>query len=432
MADKNGSSKPLRIVIAGAGFGGLYTALYLQRFLPRGLSAEVTLLNEENFFLFTPLFSEVITGDVEPSHILTAVRSSLADPRFLFHQAAATEVDLEQKILTAFCAKGHCLKMPYDYLVIAVGGQARLPDTQSSNGKGQWVFPLKTLTDALLLHNQVLDMFEHAEMLSKDSPERKQMLTFVVVGGGFAGVETVAALHDMIYGTLLRQYPHINGEEVKIFLLHGGDRILPELTEELASYADRFMNRWRIEIKLGVHASLPSDGVVSIGETKIETKTLIWTAGSTPMKFVEELPFGKDKGGRIVVDCCGRVAGHSNIFCLGDCAHQENPRTGQSYPPTAQVAIKQAKMAARNIAALAGEKELMTFSFSPAGMVVPLGRRKAVAIVKGVRLRGLPAWWFSRTLYLLRLPTWSNRLRVVVDWTLDIFFPRDTTRISVR
>ncbi len=150
------------------------------------------------------------------------------------------------------------------------------------------------------------------------------------------------------------------------------------------------------------------------------------------MKFIEELPFKKSRGGRIVLDSYGRVEGYSDIFALGDCACQEDPKTGECYPPTAYVAIKQAKIVAKNISSLIGKKELTISSFSFAGTVVPLGRRKAVAIVKGIRLRGLLAWWFSRTLYFIRLPTWSNKLRVAVDWMLDIFFPRGTTRISVR
>ena len=423
--------KTVRVVILGGGFGGLYTTLNLRRLLPRKISAEVTILAEENFFLFTPMLPEVITGEVDSRHILVAIRSFLKDKRFKFHQTAATEIDFEKKLVTAVCEKGHCLYIPYDYLVIAVGSKTNPPKSIDQNGE-RGVFTLKTVSDALILHNQIIDMFEHAEMLEKEDLRRKQMLTFVIVGGGFAGIEMAASLHDMIFFTLLRQYPGVGEDEIRVVIAHAEDRILPELGEDLALYGSRFLSQRKIEIRLNTLAFLMSEGIVKIGEDNVFTRTLIWTAGAASKTLVQKLPVSKDKSGRVIIDEYARVLPQADVFALGDCAHQKNPITKQTYPPTAQVAIKQARVVAKNIVANVTNAPLSPFVFSSAGMVVPLGHRAAVAIIRGVKMHGFLAWLLSRSLYLLRLPTWSNKIRVALDWILDLFLPKDTTRITLR
>lgn len=423
--------KPTRIIILGAGFGGLFAALALKHLLPKRASVEVMVVAEENFFQFTPMLPEVVAGDIQPNHILAAVRSILVDRRFVFHQMTAQEVDFEKKSVKLLCARGHCLRVPFDYLVIAVGAGQRMPSSIPARN-GRWVFSLKTLADAMLLHNQVIDMFEHAEMLKKTDPQRRRLLTFVVVGGGFAGVETATVIHDMCYTTLFRQYPLVSAERVHIILAHAGPRLLPELPDDLAAYAIDFIRHQDIEIKTDVLASITQEGVIQLGDEKIETRTVVWAAGAVPKPLVESLTLEKDKAGRVMTDEFGKVPNLANVFAIGDCTHQENPETGQPYPPTAQVAIRQARLVAKNIVDSMQEKPLQPFVFSVIGTFVILGHRKAVAMVKGLRIRGFSAWFLSRGLYLLRIQSWSNKIRVAVDWCLDIFLTRDTTRVTLR
>ncbi len=418
----------MKIVIVGAGFGGLLTARHLQRLLPRSATAEVTLLGEENFFLFTPMLAEVVSGEVEPAHIVTPVRSFLADERFRFHQASVTHIDLESKIVTAICEKSHCLLLDYDYLVLATGSKPSVPELQ---GEEPWLFSLGSLSDAMGLHNQVLDMFEHADMLDSRDAERSRMLTIVIAGGGYAGVEVAAAIEELAFSTLLGQYRSIRAEDVRIVLAHGGERILPELGEELAAYVYALLSRRNIDIRLGTAVSLPGQQFVRLDEESFPCGTVVWTAGSRPSQLAGELPLDKDSRGRVVVDERGVSASFDNVFALGDCASQPGPGDSH-YPPTAQIAIRQARIVAENVAASAYSRRLRPFVYYSQGKVVPLGHHAGAAILWGLRLRGIAAWWLSRSLYLLRLPTWGNRIRVVLDWTLDLIFPPATNRITLR
>ncbi|RJQ55940.1 MAG: NAD(P)/FAD-dependent oxidoreductase [Actinobacteria bacterium] len=418
----------MRVVIAGSGFGGLFAARHLQRLLPRSVPAEITLLNEENFFLFTPMLTEVVSGEVEAQHIVTPIRSFLRDPRLRFHQASVTHVDFENKVVTAICEKAHCLVLEYDYLVLAVGTKTIVPSVPAEE---PWLFPLQNLTDAMRLHNQVLDMFEHADMLDRRDVDRRRMLTFVVAGGGFAGVETATAIESIVFGTLLPQYPSIGPGDVRLVLAHGGSRILPELGDELAAYAERLMSDRNIELRLGSSVSLPEEHLARIDDENIPCATVVWTAGARAAELAGELSVPKNSKGRIVVDERGLVQGHDNVFALGDCAAHPDPK-GRPYPPTAQIAIRQARAVAGNILASGSRAPLHVFAYEMQGMVVPLGRRSAAAVLKGLRFRGLFAWWLSRSLYILRVPSWSNRIRIVLDWTLDLVFPRPTNRIAIR
>lgn len=420
-----------KIVIVGAGFAGLFAVVHLRKRALHRMPLEVTIFGKENFFLFTPMLYEVVTGEVEPAHIATPIRSFFrGGSRFRFHQATVTDIDFEGKKVTAFCEKGHCLEKPYDYLVLATGGEPNLP--QVSEKTHRRVFPFLSLSDAILLHNQVIDMFEHAEMVSPKATERKKMLTFVVVGGGYAGIEVATGLHDMFYDSLLPHYPNVNPGEIRLILCHAESRLLPELGSELANFATEKIYHKQIELKLGTKAELVENGVKLDNGEVISARTIVWTTGARPSKLVQKLPCEKDSLGRIKVDDYFKIKGKSGAFAIGDCAHQINKQTGQAHPPTAQIAIRQARLLANNILADINGSAQRAFMYQPAGVFLPLGRHSAVAILKGLKLKGFVAWWLHKALYLMRIPAISNRIRIVIDWTLDLFFKKSTLRITIR
>jgi NADH:quinone reductase (non-electrogenic) len=415
-----------RLVILGGGFGGVYAALSLEEIFRRDDSIEIVLLSDENFLLFTPMLPEVPSSSIEAKHIISPLRAFFRKVKFQNSEVRA--IDLERRtVVVSHCPACEERELGFECLVLALGS---VTNFYGLPGVAQNALPMKTLSDAMALRNHVIHVFEHAD-LEDDTRVRKAMLTFVVAGGGFAGTETVAELRDFAYPAR-RFYPNIQPEEVRVVLVHHGPRIMPEISDRLADYALRKVQARGIEVLLntGVKSATADRVELTDGQT-IPTRTLVWTAGVSPHPLLAKLPFARNKRGQIIVNSCLEVPGATGIWALGDCAEIPNPQTGEPYPPTAQHGVREGKVVARNIAAFVRGGGGREFIFRPLGVLASLGRRSAVAEICGLRFSGFFAWWLWRTIYLFKLPGLERKVRVAMDWTLDLFFHRDIVLLKI-
>jgi NADH dehydrogenase len=314
----------------------------------------------------------------------------------------------------------------YDHLVVAVGN---VTDFRGLCGLPEHAIPFKNLGDALYIRNHIIHVLEEAAIEHRDERLRRQLLTFVVAGGGFSGVEVVAEINDFVRG-VIRNYPQIDATDVRVVLLHALDRILPELDEELALYAQKILVRRGVEIRLNTKLEAATgDEAILADSTRISTKTLISTVPSSPNPLIDMLDLPKERG-RLKVDSSLLVAGTDNVWALGDCALV--PMTdGGICPPTAQFAIRQAKTAAHNIVSALRGGERQSFQFKELGKLGVLGHRSAVAQVFGVNVSGFLAWFLWRTIYLMKLPGWGRRMKVAVSWTFDLFLPPELVQLKL-
>ncbi len=409
---------PTRIVVLGGGFAGATVARELEKIFHSRSDLEITLVDQENYSLFTPLLPEVPSGALEPKHIVSPLRAFL---RYAYvRQAEVKRIDLAQRLVTAaHCSECEIVHFPYDHLVLALGS---VTNFFGLAGVASHALQMKSLADATALHAHVIDKFEHANMYSA---RRQELLTFVVAGGGFAGVETAAELNDFIQKAD-QFYPDVRKEDFRVMLIHSGARILPEVGESLSAYAlDKLCSRG-VDVRLQTRIAGYSEGRVrlSSGE-EIASRTLIWTAGTKANPLLATLDLPKTAGGRLIVDDALRVKGVPGVWAIGDCAAVPDLTTGQTCPPTAQHAIRQARRLARNITAVITGDTPKPFRYKPIGVLAGLGRRSAVAEVFGLKFSGFFAWWLWRTAYLLKLPGAERKVRVALDWTLDLVFPRD-------
>ena len=415
-----------RIVILGGGFGGVSVAMHLEKIFAHDEEVEIILISEQNYLLFTPMLPEVPSSSIEAKHIISPIRACIRKVRF--QNSEVHSIDLEKQTVTvSHCSGCGRSSLGFDHLVLAIGSATNF---YGLPGVAENALPMKTLSDAMTLRNHIIDVLEHADM-QIDSEIRKAMLTFVVAGGGFAGAETAAELRDFI-DTVRRYYPNFRGEEVRVVLIHSGSRIIPEISEDLADYALRHLKKRKVEILLNTKVSSATAGLVELAnKERIPTKTLIWTAGVAPSSLLATLPCARNKRGQIIVNEYLEVPDRPRVWALGDCAEIPNPQTGQPYPPTAQHAVREGKVAAENIAASIRGITRNKFNYRPVGVLVSLGRRSAVAEILGFRFSGFFAWWLWRTIYLFKLPGLERKLRVAMDWTLDLFFPRDIVLLKV-
>ena len=411
---------PKRIVIVGGGFGGAAVAARLERLVGKDPGIEIVLFDRENFSVFTPLLPEVPSGALEAKHIVSPLRARLR--RTSVRQAEVRAIDIERRLIVA----GHCpmcaeYVVEYDYLVLALGSVTNffgLP------GVAEHAKTMKSLADASGLHDLVIGKFEHAD-LEPDPEARRRRLTFVVAGGGFAGVETAAELNDFVRAAG-RYYPALSRDDVRVIVVHPGERILPEVSPSLSSYALKKLTSRGVEVRLGARIQACDEQCVRLtnGE-RIDGETLIWTAGVSPHPLIAAVDLPRDRSGRVQVDAGLAVPERAGVYALGDCATVRDPETGAPYPPTAQYAIRQGKAVADNLVAAMRGGTPRSFRYKPLGMLASLGRHSAVAEIVGLKFSGFLAWWLWRTIYLTKLPGVERKLRVVFDWTLDLFFERD-------
>ena len=412
--------KKTKIVIAGGGFAGLYAAKYLDKHLARRPDVEVTLIAQENYILFTPMLHEVAAGDLAPADIANPLRRILRHVNVV--EADVQDVDLSaRKVLCAHGLDGSELEYDFDHLLLALGSETNFFDNA---GIRDWAVTMKNLSDAALLRNRMVAFLEEAT-LEKDTAARRQWLTFVIAGGGFAGAETAGAVNDFVRETA-KFYPHLGDEEIRVIVIHPGDYLLPELGEELGRYAEGKLRKRKVEVIKGARVASYDGWVVTLNSgMSIPAATLIWTAGVKPNAAVASLPCDKEKG-RLRVDEYLQVPGYPGLWAGGDCAAvPDGYETGNFYPPTAQHGMREAVIAAKNIERTILDQSLKPFRYRTIGMLASIGHHTGVASLFGFRFSGFIAWWMWRSVYLLKLPRLVKKLRVTIAWTLDLLFGRD-------
>jgi NADH dehydrogenase len=408
-----------KILILGGGFGGLYTALQLEKELANQPDLEVTLINRENFFLFTPMLHEVAAADLDLANIVNPFRKMLK--RVNFFNGDVERIDFESRRVLAYHGdEVHHHELEYDHLVIGLGG---ITNFFNLPGLEQRALTMKSLGDAIYLRNRMIANLEEADFECSIG-RRQELLTYVVAGGGFAGVETIASMNDFLRSAI-RFYPHLTEDMLRVVLVHPGNVILPELGEKLGAYTQKKLSQRKVEIRTNTRVSgLTEDGVVLNDGSKVETSTLVWTAGVSPNPLLQHLPCEKDRG-RLIVNEFMEVKGWPGVWALGDCALVPDPKNGRPYPPTAQHALRQGKVLARNVLSAIRDREKKPFVFSTIGLLASIGRRTGVANILGMNFSGFVAWWLWRTIYLSKLPGFEKKVRVALDWTLDLLFSKD-------
>jgi NADH dehydrogenase len=367
----------------------------------------------------------VAASGIEPSHIVNPIRTFLE--RTTFREGIVHYIDLAKRRVETRHPNAHeATTLEYDRLVLALGA---VTNYRNVPGVAEHAFALKTMADAQEVRDQVLAVLEQAALV--DSPaERACLLTFVIAGGGFSGAELCGALEDFI-DRALRFYPNIDRSEIRIVLVHPGPTLLPEVSPELGEYARADLERRGVEVRVTTRVTAATAHSVTLGGgEELLTHTVVWTAGTSPSPALEGLACPRDPRGAVIVDPYLEVPEWPGVFALGDCALIPDPRDGKFYPPTAQHAIREAKTAANNVAASLGVGRKQGFRFDAIGSLAVLGHRTAVAEIKGRRFSGFLAWWMWRTVYWLKLPQLDRRVRVAVDWTLDLIFPAETVQLG--
>jgi NADH:ubiquinone reductase (H+-translocating) len=410
-----------QIVIAGGGFGGFYAARAMERLL-KANSAKVTLVNEANFMLYTPLLPGAAGATLDPRHVVVPLRSQLRGTDLVIGEV--TGGDPARRTLGVKRIDGEQIELAYDQLVVALGSVSR---TLPIPGLAEYATGLKSLADATALRNRVLSCMDIAESL-RDPVKRAEYLGFVFVGAGYAGVEGLAELQDFA-AQAIELYPRCRAEGMRWALVEAKDRIMQEVPKGLSEFAARELRGRGIEVltETSVKEITECDVTLSGGE-RIPARTVVWTAGVKPSPAVGRLGLPLDRGGRVMVDRTMRVEGFQHVWAIGDCAAVPDPaRQGQPCPPTAQHAIRQGRLVARNVAAALGTGRMRRFRYRTKGVVAELGHNEAVALTLGVRWRGLPAWFIARTYHLLLMPGMGRKLRLLVDWNVALLFGRDTS-----
>jgi NADH dehydrogenase len=410
------------IVIAGGGFGGAMAARELERIMPRQ-SARLTLVNDVNFMLYTPFLPEAAAGTLEPRHVVTPLRE-LLDRTYLRlgavvgHDPAARTVELRTR-------EGEAEELRYDQLLLAVGSVSRVLPVP---GLSEHAIGFKSLADAIWLRNHVVETLEAANA-TEDPARRDELLTYIFVGGGYAGLEALAELQDFAADAMER-YPRARLHGMRWVLVEAADRVLPEIDVDLADYALRELRGRGIDIRLGTTLEEVGEhsARLSSGET-LPSRTVVWTAGVAPHPSLRQLSVPLDDRGRVPVDEMLRVRGMDGVWAIGDCAATPDPRGGLT-PPTAQHAVRQGPVAARNIAAELGVGTPEPFAYRGNAAFVNLGRYKAVGRIGTRTFRGFPAWWLARTYHMSQIPGIVRKARAVIDWTASLPFRRDLSELG--
>ncbi len=415
-----------RIIVLGGGFGGTATAQHLDHALRHDDDVEIVLVSNTNFQVYTPMLADVAGGSIEPRHAAPALRAFLKKARF--QEALVEAIDVPGKAVHLSLINGKESTLSYDYLVIALGA---VTSYSHATGAAEHCLGLKTWTDAFRLRNRALTLLEWADTI-QDVAQRRELLTFVIAGGGFSGVEGIAALDDLLHGAL-RYYPNIHHDELRLILAPHGTRLLEEIDPRLGEYVVKKLGQRRVDVRLGVGVSAVTEqsATLTTGEV-IPTRPVVWTAGSkvNPVRHGADLP--KNTHGALQVNGQLQVIDHPTIFALGDCAAVPTPDGQGFYAPTAQNAIRQGPVAAANIAALIHDSApVKSFHYKPMGSLASLGQRQAVAQIGKIRLSGLPAWFAWRGIYLAKLPHLGQKVRVGLDWLTDLFAPVDTAQVPV-
>src|SRR4051794_31864981 len=413
-----------RIVIAGGGFGGLYAARTLERVLPAH-SAKITLVNDVNFMLYTPLLPGAAAGTLEPRHVVVPLREELKQTDLRLGRV--TGADPQRNTISVDTIEGHTEEIEYDHLIVALGSVSR---TLPIPGLAQHAIGFKTLSEAIALRNRVLLSFEMAETL-EDDERRAAYLSYVFVGGGYSGVEGLAELQDFA-SDVIDLYPRCRVQGMRWMLVEAAERPMMEVPPKLSDFTVRELKGRGIEFRIGQTVEQVPDRSVTLSTGEVvPTRTVVWTAGVKPHPVVQNLGLPLNDKGRIEADRFMQVPGHDNVWAIGDAAAVPDPaRKGQPSPPTAQHGLRQGRAAAKNVAAAMGRGRRRPFRYRTLGVFVDLGRHQAVASTLGIRWRGFPAWFLARSYHLYAMPGFRRQLRLVTDWTVDLLFPRDASELA--
>lgn len=416
------SASKKRILILGGGFGGVYTARHLEGLFRRRPDVEIVLVSRDNFLLMTPLLFEVFSGTLDLRSCSFPVRAFLRTTRFV--EATVEGIDLNRRVVRLI-SNGKSSELAYDQLVLALGSKTNREMIPGS----EHAFTFKTLADALLLRNYVIERFERADV-ETDPQCKQQLLTFVIVGGGLVGVELLGELTAFVDG-ISSLYEHVSRDEVRFLLLQGADRIMPEIDPALAEYGAQVLARRRgVDVRTNTRVRAIEQGKVHLTEETIAADTIVLAAGNALNPVVARLPVEKGKHGHIMVEPTMRCRSHPEVWALGDCALIPGP-DGKPYPNLAQHALREAKLLAANIFGALNDRSPQPFVFRTLGMMGSLGHSNGFGQLLKVRMHGFPAWLIRRTYYLLQMPGWSRRLRIMIDWTFALLFRPDIVKVGL-
>ena len=427
-----------KIVILGSGFAAVECAKKLENEYGNDPEIELVMIGEDNFLLFTPMLPQVASGMIETRHIVFPIRTICKKTKF--YEGRIKNVDPYGKLVTLWGTRDkRSISIHYDFLVVALGSETNffgMADVEKN------AYTMKTLNDAVMLRNRIIDMLEQAE--NETNPIlRKSFLNFVVVGGGFAGIETAGELMDLLLD-VRKYYPSIQKDDLKVIVLEAMGEILPGFNKKLAEFAKQKLKERGIDIQLkkavtsfdGNEVTIktldetPKDSIDQSEINSIITKTLIWTAGITPVNTIKRSMFKTEKG-KIVVNNFLEVPKFPGVFAIGDCALFVDPITNRPFPPTAQIAEAQAKMAAKNLISLIKNSEKEKFVYHSKGQLAIIGKRTGIATFLGMNISGFLAWLIWRNVYLSKIPTFDKKTRVFLDWMIDLFFDRDVSRLKI-
>jgi len=449
------SFNPQHIVILGGGFAGIGVLKKLQKKFQNDSDVEITLVSKDNFILFTPMLPEIVSGMIETRHIVTPVREFCKKAKYF--EANIKSIDFDNKkvdishIIGRYTSKKgqqgdkdndnfHEHTLNYDYLVIALGSENNFFGNKDIENNS---FTMKSIDDAIALRNHIIRILEQANIEQDNHDLRKSLLTFVVVGGGFSGVETVGSVNDFVRDTIRQYYPNIYMTDVRIILVSATDKILEQIDEGLGKFALEKLEENGVEFIMNSKVKgATKEKAILDNNTEIPCYTIIWTAGVTQNDLIANLNCEHGKGHRILANNYLEVKNYENeVYALGDCASVTDPQTGNPYPPTAQHAIRQSDIVADNImlsiyAKRRGKEKLeenkkKVFNYKTKGMMAQIGKRTGVAILFGkIKLHGFLAWWLWRTYYLANLPTIKKKVKVIGDWTSDVLFKPDVSQVQ--
>ena len=441
-------AKPIQqihILILGGGFAGIKVLMQLQRTFQNDISVDITLVSRDNYLLFTPMLPEVASGMIETRNIVTPVRAFCNRAKFFEAKIESVDLTNKQVVITHAIGKqtdpigwrNHTLN--YDYLVVALGSETNF---FGMTEVARNAFTVKTISDAIVLRNHVINMLEQADLEHNDNSLRKSLMTFVVVGAGFSGVETVGELNDFVRDSIKHFYHNLELSDVRIILVSSSKRILPEVTDDLADFALQKLRKNGIQVMLNTRLIGATQDSVSLNndgdENVVSSNTMVWAGGARPDALISNLQCKHDNNGRMITNDYLEVQGYEHsVFALGDCASIIDSNTGNPCPPTAQHALRQGIIVANNIFAKIRESEhhhydhkKKVFDYKTKGVMTLIGRRNGVGILLGHKVQGFTAWFFWRLYYLSTLPTVQKKLRVMTDWFIDLFFKRDVTRLK--
>jgi len=423
---ENPSPSIKRILILGGGYAGVNVLKQIQKTFESNTEISISLVSQDNFFLHTPLLPEMATGMLASRHIATPIRTFCKRARY--YQAKVDSIDLNNnKVTISRALDSQKRELEFDYLVIALGGKTNFFGNKNVE---KHALTIKTLGDAIVMRNHIIAILESADQEENQNVLSK-LMTFVVVGGGFSGVETVGEINDFVRESVDKFYRNIDPEKIRIILVSAGEKILPEIGD-LGEYAMESLTKSGVEIiKNTKLVDVESEQISLDNGMKISYSTLVWAGGVTVDPVVSKLDTEHSQRGNVVVDKCLKIKNHPKVFALGDCASITDEKTGKPYPPTAQHAVREAKIVSENItSSIKGKDSQKPFVYQSKGSMAKIGKRNGVALLMGKRIHGFTAWFLWRQYYLSTLPSAEKKFRVALDWFADLFFPRDITIIS--